>query len=74
MVKERNKGKVEDLNENLQKRFEVVEKGKKEAYSRKAEKLDQIFDRRKTKEELKDKVLTDKVIEHEMLKEIHSLR
>jgi hypothetical protein len=48
----------------LQKHFSIVEKGKKEAFSNKMDKLDKIFTRRKTKDELKEKVLTDKLIIH----------
>jgi hypothetical protein len=52
----------------------VVEKGKKEAHHRTLDKLEQTLDRRKTKDELKSKVLNEKSVTHMMLKEIHSLR
>lgn len=55
---------MDSLNESLQKRFELVEKGKKEADNRKAEKIEQTLDRIKTKDELKQKVLNDKNINH----------
>jgi hypothetical protein len=64
MVNLKNKDKVEIISEDLQKHFEIVEKGKKEASMKKMDKLDRIFTRRRTKDELKDKVLTDKVITH----------
>jgi hypothetical protein len=47
---------------------------KKGAHIRIIEKIDKTLDRRKLKEELKSKVLTEKSINHQMLKEIHSLR
>jgi hypothetical protein len=40
----------------------------------KAEKLDKIYERRANKDQLKHQVLSDKNINHQMLKEIHHLR
>lgn len=68
------KDKVDDLIEKTEKRFEIVEKGKKEAFDKKVDKIDKIFERRKNKDDLKHQVLTDKNINHQMLKEIHHLR
>ena len=40
----------------------------------KQEKLEKITERRCTKDELKEKVLEKKDINHQMLKEVHNLR
>lgn len=54
--------------------LELVGKGKKEAFNQKVDKLDKTLERRNDKEEKKQKVLADKNITHQMLKEIHHLR
>ena len=59
---------------NLDDRFDAVRKGKKDYQNEVQDRVTRIYERRSTKDGLKDKVLKQRDITHEMLKEIHNLR
>ena len=51
-----------------------MHKGKREYQKEVQDRVSRIFERRSTKDGLKDKVLKERDINHQMLKEIHNLR
>jgi hypothetical protein len=58
----------------MAKKIEGVDAKKILVREKKDDKIHQVLDRSRKKEELKQEVLLQKNIGHEMLKEVHSLR
>lgn len=74
MAKKEYKNKATVLNDSMKVKFENVAKAKISSKADYHERLREIHDRRSLKEEKKEKVLKSVDLNHQMLKEVHSLR
>lgn len=59
---------------NQDEMFDKVDSLKKQVIGSKEERISKIFERRNCKDELKDKVLKEKELQHCMLVEVHNCR